>query len=759
MRLSREIFKAGPCVPALILIIAWAATTGLAGEYVPVYHPEITISRAAGTIEVDASLDDAGWQGAAVASNFAEHNPGDQTRPDVNTEVLITYDEHNLYVAWRCFDDPAQVRASRCRRDNIFTDDNVFVCLDTYGESSVAYEIAANPHGIQGDLLFSPNTGEDDTYDLIYHSAGCITADGYVVEMAIPFSALRFPACDEQVWRVDFWRNRPRGSRYQYSWAAYNRDEACWPCQWGTLKGISGVKPGRGLELLPSVLAHQSGMLGDPGGFENGHIKGDVSVGIAYDASSELTVEATVNPDFSQVESDAAQIDVNTTFALFYPEHRPFFQEGSDLFKSYFNAVYTRSINDPLLAAKTTWRRGRNSIALLSARDEHSVITLPFEEESQFVENGKSYSNIVRAGRGFGAQSYLGLVATDRRFDSGGAGSLIGVDGKWRFSPSNTMTFQALATHTREIDNPELGDTSWTNTRFDSDRHTAALDGESFWGEAWFVAVDRDCRDYSVGFDYTERGPTFRADNGMEPSNNSRLLTTWLGGIHRFENSRTIEYINASATANQKWNFDGVTKSRQLTTDFEFSLRLAQTSGHAQLLLKDELFRGRQFDGTWLAHQCFSAHPSGALGLGGNINYGHQIARHDLVMGKQWSYGAWADLKPTDRLLVSLSYSGLKIDHEDTGERLVSQQVFRTYMTLQVMPELSTRLVLQYNDRNRTWDVDPLITYQVNPFSIFYVGSTRDYGDLVLAEGEDGPEGWTLTGRQYFMKLQYLFRI
>jgi len=725
-----------------------------AGDYVPVYHPEITISRAAGPIEIDADLNDPGWQGAAVAGNFAEHSPGDQTKPDVETRVFITYDDEYLYAGWMCYDDPGQLRATRCRRDNIFSDDNVFLCLDTFGESSVAYEIAANPYGIQGDLLFSGGLGEDDTYDMIYHSAGRITPEGYIVEMAVPFASLRFPAGDHQAWRVDFWRNRPRGSRYQYSWAAYDRDESCWPCQWGTMRGISGVRPGSGFELLPAVIAHQSSRLDAARGFEDGRVKGDLGVVIAYDASSELTMEATVNPDFSQVESDEEQIDVNTTFALFFTERRPFFQEGSDLFTSFFNAVYTRSINDPLLAAKVTWRKGCNSVALLSARDEHSVITMPFEEESKYVENGESFSNIVRAKREFGGQSYLGLVATDRRFDKGGAGSLFGLDGKWRLTPSNTLTFQALATRTAEVNDPALGDTAWKNIRFDEDRHTVALDGEKFWGEAWFVAVDRDCRDYSVGFDYTEIGPTFRADNGMETSNNFRLITTWLGGILRFEESRILDYINISTSANQKWNFDGATKLQQSTTDLTCNLRLAQTSTHASLCLRDELFRGKQFDGAWTAHQCLSVKPSGALGFGGNINYGHQIARRELVMGKQWSYGAWADVKPIDCVLLSFSYGGISSHHAETGERLFSQAVFRTNLSVQAMQQLSARLILQYNDRDDTWDVDPLITYQVNPFSIFYVGSARDY-----LGGDDDPEGWTLTGRQYFLKLQYLFRL
>ena len=433
------------------LVAAIAPPAGadpLRGDWQPVYHPRLEIRRAAGPIVVDGRLDDAGWRGAAVARNFAEHNPGDQTRPAVDTEVWIAYDDEHLYVAWLCEDDPAEVRGYLCERDNIFSGDYVALNLDTYGDGTHAYEIVTNPCGVPGDLLYSSMNGEDMSYDMIFETAAAITGDGWVAEMAIPFESLRFPRREEQVWRVDFWRNRPRESRYQYSWAAYDRDEACWPCQWGTLTGIRGVEPGGGFELLPSVVAYQSGSLGEDGEFRNDEVDGDLSLGLSWDVSSELSVEGTINPDFSQVESDAAQIDVNSTFALFYPEKRPFFQEGSDLFDTYISAVYTRSINDPSVAGKLTWRRGSNSLALLSAYDEHSVIILPFEEESRFLENGRSASNILRYRRDLGEQSHVGLVATDRRFDGGGAGTLAGLDAQFRLSSKDKIELQALVSHT-----------------------------------------------------------------------------------------------------------------------------------------------------------------------------------------------------------------------------------------------------------------------------------------------------------------------
>ena len=155
---------------AIILTGAAAAAGDGGNGFVPVYHPELTIRRAAGPIVIDGVVDDPGWNGAARVGNFAEHNPGDQTKPEVDTEVLITFDDEHLYVAWLCYDDPAEVRSYMCERDAIFQGDYVIICIDTYGDASLAYEIASNPYGIPGDLLYSSNYGEDISYDMIFFS-------------------------------------------------------------------------------------------------------------------------------------------------------------------------------------------------------------------------------------------------------------------------------------------------------------------------------------------------------------------------------------------------------------------------------------------------------------------------------------------------------------------------------------------------------------------------------------------------------------
>lgn len=769
---DHSIKTSGISVVILILVLSFIVSNLKADEgFVPVYHPELEIVRTTGVICIDGQSGDPGWQGAARAGNFSEHNPGDQTKPEVDTEVFVTYDDENLYVLWICYDDPGQVRASFCERDRIFSDDYVILCLDTYGDHAFAYEIAANPYGIPGDLLFSASAGEDISYNLIFESAGQLNSEGWIVEMAIPFASIRFPEKERQEWRVDFWRNRPRESRYQYSWAAYDRDMDCWPCNWGTVRGAENIKRSVGLELLPAVVAHQSGSVGDDGEFTNGDVMGDLALGVSYDISSELTAEATINPDFSQVESDIAQLDVNSTFALFYPERRPFFQEGSDLFNTYFNAVYTRSINDPVAAGKVTWRKGRNSMAFLSARDEHSVIILPFEERSKYFLNGKSYSNILRYRRDFGNQSHVGLVATDRRFDSGGSGSLLGIDGKVRLSDSNSIRVQLLASHTEEVDTLAAGMED-TSDEFSNTGHTIGLNGESFWGTGFTTTLERSTSNYWTSGRYTGLNPTFRADNGFETSNNWQIGEFNVGGIKRFGDENLLENINASLNLARKWNFDGTKKDEWINASVEVNFRAAQTGMHSSYMASDEQYHDIQFNNIWSAHTCFHTQPWDALRLGGNINYGHRIARSHELMGKETSAGIWADVKLMDRFLINFSLSHITSnsleDHEKKSiledDRLFNQLVFWSRFSLQISREFSIKLVAQYIDRydredgsGAYFDIDPLITYRINSLTVFYLGATHDLRDMNLNDGM--LESLSLRDRQYFMKIQYLFQL
>ena len=748
--------RLGLCTVIVLLSASSLALAAPGDGWVATYHPEMEISRAAGAVEIDGLLDDPGWVGQPRARHFAEHNPGDQVRPPVDTVAMMTYDEDYLYVAYVCYDDPSELRASFTERDQIWSDDYVITCIDTYADQSWAYEIACNPRGIQGDLLWSANGGEDMTYDLIFDSAGRITEQGWQVELAIPWSSLRFPVRDEQVWRVDFWRNRPREVRGQYSWAAYDRDESCWPCKWGTVTGIRDVSPGRGLEFMPSQIFTQSGGRDTDTDWHNADILGDFSIGAKANLSSSFTAEATYNPDFSQIEADAGQIDVNTTFALFYDEHRPFFQEGSDMYDTYFNAVYTRSINDPIFAAKLTGRTGRTSVAVLSARDEHTPFILPFTENSEYGLAGESTSNILRVRQALGDGSQIGLLATDRRLDGGGRNTVASLDGRIRLSQKFQFEFQTIGTDTEEPDDSgitgDLGDET-----FDGGRHTRALDGESFKGRAGYGSLEYNDRSWNIDLDYWEYSPTVRLDNGFLSRNDRREIDGSVYYYRRYDDHSVFNWWRPSVNWGRVWDWDGRRKDEWVWAAMSGSFTWAQAFVQLSHMESNETFGGIQFDDidNWELYTEFNLSEMFRGSL--DVSAGHRIARNELVMGREKGISAWLAFKPLDRLLLSTTWDWAESVDVGSDETLFRGYILRSRWTLQITRELSTRLVFQYNDFSGSWEADPLLTYRINPFSTFFLGSTRDYAEI--DPDHDGIESWRLTDRQYFMKLQYLFQI
>ena len=754
--------KTHSCLQVLVaVVLVLCASVALADDdaWQATFHPELDIRPTAEPIEIDGLLDDPGWQDIPRARHFSEHQPGDQVQPPVRTEVLLTYDDDYLYAAFICQDDPDQVRATFTTRDRIWSDDYVFLMLDTYGDQSWAYEIAANPYGIQGDLLWSAGNGEDMGYDLVYYTSGRITDHGWQVEMAVPWTSLRFPDGQEQEWRVDFWRNHPRDVRGQYSWAKYDRDEQCWPCQWGTVRGIAGVTPGSGIEILPAFVASQESARGDSTAWDDGDIMGEPGISLSYGISPTTTAEATINPDFSQVESDAAQINVNSTFALFYPEKRPFFQEGSDLWNTWFNVIYTRSINQPMWAAKVTGRPGRSNFAVMSAQDESSPFIVPFAEESGFVAGRRSWSNLVRYQRVLGEGSHAGVIFTDRRHEGGGSGTTYGADTRLRIDRNWQLELMATGSYTVEPDDTDLSSDmvdDLRRTTFDEGRYTAAFDGERFAGHSVYASLERNARHWNFDADYWARSPTWRAENGFEPRNDMHLGHLWTGYMLYFEDS-LLERLQPSINGGRQWDFTGKFKDEWINARIYGRLSWAQAQFQYQYMRSRENFDDVQFNGIWNHDGEFHARLSDLIEGGVEASYGHRIARDATTLGAETNLEAYIDLKPMDRFKFFQSFNHTRSDAVTDGTRLFEGYVARTRLDLQLTREWSVRLVLQYNDFYRTWAADPLMTWRLNPFTIFYVGSTRDYAEF--NPDESLYDGWRLHHRTYFLKAQYLFQL
>jgi hypothetical protein len=723
----------------------------------PNLKPTLQISRAPGPITLDGELDDPGWVGAARATGFSETFPEERGRPPVESEVLVTYDEKHLYLAFIARDDPPTLRASLRDRDEMWSDDYFGILLDTYGDAAWAYFLFANPLGVQGDSRFATSSGEDDGFDIVYETEAKVTDAGYQIEMAIPFESLRFPDRPVQTWRATFWRTRPRESRATYSWAAMDRDESCFLCQFGMLAGIEGVEPGGAVELFPAVVGSHAGALEDSedpeAGFADDGFDGEGSLGLRYAFPAGLTAEATFNPDFSQVESDVAQVDVNETFALFFPERRPFFQEGSDLFDTWVSAVYTRQINDPQVAVKLIGRLGRTSVAYLGGRDENSPILLPFEERSFVGQAGESISNVLRFRQTFLENSYVGALLTDRRLEDGdGAGTTFGVDGIYRFLDKYQVEYQILGSRTNEPDDPTLTE-DVNELAFNQGAHTAAFDGETFSGYAQYTSLERSARFWNFDFDYWASSPTFRADNGFEFRNDFRRASMFQG-LNFYPGTKLIDRVSPNVFVQRTWNFDGVRKTDFLRPQVEFNLT-RQTFVSVGHDWGRERFANIEFSGIRSWDVFVESNFSDPVRLGFYVSHGREIARNTdpPVLGTGTDLELFGTFKPLRRLILEPSFRYSELHEPKGGPEIFSGYILRTRGTFSLSRELLLRLVLQYDDFAEVLNVEPLVTYQINPFTLFYLGSTHVYRDF------EEPHGLAEASRQFFLKFQYLVQL
>jgi hypothetical protein len=405
---------------------------------------------------------------------------------------------------------------------------------------------------------------------------------------------------------------------------------------------------------------------------------------------------------------------------------------------------------------------------------------IPFEDFSTpDLPGGKSASNIVSLKHTFKDNSQLGFLMTDRRFDAGGgSGSAFSVDGSLRLTKSLKLMGQAIASHTEEPNDTAFTAPAFLD-RFDSDtttnlnnqlfdgKHTAGFDGESFWGHSYVGILEYNGRNLYVSPQFSELSPTYRVDNGFEPRNNRKQATLTSFYKFRFDQG-LIQSITPQINMTRVWNDDGIIKDEAVYLDLSTSLRKAQTSLHSQYMVSSELYRGIQFNGIWNYHQCLSIAPSKVISFGGNVGYGDQIAYSWRAMGRQTRFGLWCNLMPLDRVQLENTLSHVKSIVRETDEQLFSGYITRSRMSVQFSRELSLRFVVQYNDFYETWDFDPLITYRLNPFTLFYVGTTYDYqrdyglnrdGSSYAGDGEDSYDMNRLQARQFFMKLQYLFQL
>lgn len=373
-----------------------------------------TLRVATDDITLDGDAREAVWQSAAVLTQFTSYNPVDGRPAEDSTEVRLFYTKDALFVSIRAWAPPGTVRATLAERDRITNDDWVAIHLDTFNDRRRAFVFAVNALGVQADGMRSeqgapPGVSRaslqavDLSQDFLWQSAGQRLDDGYTVELRIPFKSIRFQMGRSQDWGLQVVRQTQR-TGYQHTWAPTSRSQQSFTAQAGYLRGLGGMQRGLVLDVTPTTTSFANGRPDGNGAWQYG-TRGQLGGDVRWGATANFTVNATVNPDFSQVETDVGQIPGDVRFALFFPELRPFFVEGSEQFDAPNRLVYTRRIQQPLGALKITGKVPRTDIGVMSALDA-----------SRTSANGRDNPRytIVRIRRDLGDQSTAGLLFTDR---------------------------------------------------------------------------------------------------------------------------------------------------------------------------------------------------------------------------------------------------------------------------------------------------------------------------------------------------------
>jgi hypothetical protein len=698
-------------------------------------------------IKVDAVLDEAAWQMAVQIEAPYETEPGDNTPAKARTQCMLMYDTTHIYAACRAFDsNPSAIRAFLWDRDRMMSDDWVGFYFDTFNSERRGYTFFVNPLGVQGDEVRDEVSGSfDGSFDAIWDSAARLTDEGYVVELAIPFSQLRFQKTKEgQTWGFGIVRQQPRDRIYRSRSQPWDRDVDCFLCQLSTMYGFTGVEPGRNLELDPTVTGLRSEGREEIDGPVETTENFELGLTAIWGFSPNSAVAATINPDFSQVEADVAQLGINQRFALFFPERRPFFMEGADYFDTPINAVYTRTMVSPDWGVKLTGKEGRNAFGVYAVEDDVTSLLFPGSESSngELFEQGNR-TGIFRYRRDIGKNSTLGALVTGR--DGDGYSNLVyGIDGTLWVTKSDIIRFQGLGSQTEypeeiqdEYDQPD-GTLQDTALLIDYSHHTENWD----WGAV-----------------YEDLGNDFRADSGFVPRVGVRTAHARLARVWRGDDTNWYTRNSIGGDLNYSEDQDGNLLGREVEVSWRFEGGM-QSRSFIEYEQADEVFQGELFPDLQGVRFSGSFYPSNNLRLGLSGNIGDQVDYANSQAGDEINILPNLNWRPGTHWEIDLNHEYKTLDV--AGGRLFTANLSQIRLVYYLNVRTFFRAIVQHTDieRNPSLYEDEvkahetrlftqlLFSYKLNPRTVVFVGysDTTDSNDIL----ED-----VAMNRSVFIKLGY----
>lgn len=719
----------------------------------PVFAANIEVPNSNKPFTIDGELNDAIWADANRITLDLQTSPGENIAPSVKTDVYLVENGEQFLIAFRAWDpEPETIRAFLRDRDSAYSDDFVGVVLDTFNDEKRAFEFFVNPLGAQMDLINDDITrNEDDSWNATWAADGKIDSEGYIVEMALPLNILRFrPGLDRQVWGIDLLRFRPREYRERIANNPQDRNKSCYLCQLTKLEGFANAEPGKNLEVVPFVVAGRSESRdlaeGDPWSDET---ISDVGVDVRWGVTPSSTVNLTVNPDFSQVEADSAQLDVNTTFSLFFPERRPFFLDSADYFDTFVNVVHTRNIGEPDVGLKFTTKSGKNTAGIIYADDVNTNFIVPAYDGSSIESlDRKSQNLIARYRRDFGNNSTIGILTTSKKAD-GYHNDVIAVDGKYRIDDNDSISFQLLSSNT---ENPDeiLEDDDGNPVLDENQSDTAAR-----------VRYNHDSRNWFWYAEHREFGRDFRADLGFVSKVDYEMQVLGLGRIWHGDQNTWWNRLRIKGDWDIQHREDGQLLEREVEVYASFN---GPKESFAEIgkLQRTQFYDGRLYDQNRTSFY-------GEFKPWAGVEMGMWMSRTDRIDfannrgGKSVFIEPWIQMNIGRNLLLSfeVDYQNLDIDEEELFNaysadlRLTYQFSNRSYLRFTAQQTEVERNLALYNDpedfdrEERYLSRQLLYSYKLTPQTVFFLG----YSD----SGQDNDElrGFQKNGKSVFMKFSY----
>ncbi len=707
---------------------------------------------ASSEIAIDGVLDELAWSDATEISIDYEWFPGDNVEPPVRTLAYVTYDTRNVYVGFRAWDpEPSQIRAHLMDRDQIDTliqDDYVIVQIDTFDDQRRNVQFRVNPLGVQADALSSAvDRSEDWSWDMIWDSMGRITADGFEVEIAFPLNQLRFPNTrGPQTWGFDVGRSYPRSSRHRMNSSGRDWNQSCIVCQFDKVTGLEGLEPGRNLEIDPTLTAARTDTLDTfpAGDLVTGEEDVDAGLTVRWGITPDLTLTGTLNPDFSQVEADVAQLDVNERFALFFEEKRPFFLEGISSFSTPNRIVFTRTVVDPDWGLKLAAKQNRNGFGIFVVEDAVNSLVFPSNQGSESTLLMQSVtSGVARYRRDVGEASAVGLVYTGREGD-GYHNRVVGVDGFFRPRETDTLLVHYLRSDTlypRSV-----------AAQFDQP-------ADAFEDDFWEVRYEYDTRKWNFAVDYEDYGTDFRADSGFLPRVD--ILKGQMVATRRFwgEDDDWFDQWNVAGYLNRTEDHDGrlTDEIAQLWT----TLRGPQQSVIELLVLRrEELFDAVLYEDLDGGSVFFSLQPSGAINFDVFAEISDGIDFSNNQRADQLFVNPSVEAKIGRHVNVSVDHTLRRL--EVAGGELFEANLSQLRLVYNFNVRMLVRGIFQWLDVTRdpelySFAVEPetetlftqlLYSYKLNARTVLFVG----YADNQLGLTD---VDLTRTDRTFFFKLGY----